>query len=167
MLAIPLDLILLGLTIWGFFNTGLAGWVFLATVLAFIGWLVLMSQFLKSKWVQGLEANAFSEVEETIFRKYTFYFLLPFQAKQYSSVCSFVQFMCYVWFGLSLWHSQWALLAALVALFLVTSNMAMRMNIGNFLRFNHRQGKLTPELAVQLETVEAIESKILKARGLS
>lgn len=164
MLAIPLDLILLGLTIWGFFKTTLAGWIYIGVVLVFVGWLVLMSRSLKSKWVRGLDVNAFSHAEEAVLRKHAFYFLLPYQAKQYSSVCSFAQFMCYVWFGLFMWNGQWTMAASAVAIFLVTSNMAMFMNIGNFLRISNQQGKLTPELSERLQVIEAVESKILQAR---
>lgn len=166
MLAVPLYLTLLSLTIWGFFKTILAGWIYIGIVLVFVGWLVLMSQFLKSKWIPGLDVNAFSYAEEAVFRKYAFYFLLPYQAKQYSSVCSFAQFMCYIWFCLLLWNGQWTMMAAAVVVFFATSKMAMFMNIGNFLRFSNQQGKLTPKLIERLEVVEAVESKILKARGL-
>jgi len=105
-------------------------------------------------------------MEEAAFRKHAFYFLMPFQAKEYSSVCSFAQLMCCVWFGLFVWNGLWTMAVVTAVVFMVASQMAMLMNIGNFLRIINQQGKLTPELCAKLEVIETVESKILKARGL-
>jgi hypothetical protein len=166
MIALPLYLGLACLTIWGFFSTGLAGWIFISAVLLFTGWLLLLSHSLRSKWIAGLSENAFTHAELQVFRRYSLYFMLPFQAKQYSSTFTFAQLLCVVWGGVCLWKGEWILLGAMIALFFVASTMAPFLNQGNFLRLHHIKGKLSPELVDRLEAVEGIEDKVLKARGL-
>lgn len=166
MLALPLYAVLLGFTVWGFFSTSLAGWVFFGLVVLFAAWLLLVSYSLRSKWISGLAEDALTSDELEVFRRYTLYFMLPFQAKQYSSTFSFIQLLCLVWGGLSLWRGEWILLSAMVVLFFVATNMAPFLNQGNFLRHHYGRGKLPPELVERLEIVEAVEGKILEARGL-
>ena len=166
MLALPLYLVLGSLTVWGFFSTTFAGWAFFGSVVLFAAWLLLVSYSLKSKWIAGLPEDAFTPSELQVFQRYALYFMLPFQAKQYSGTFSFVQLLCLVWGGLCLWKGEWILLGAMVALFAVATSMAPFLNQGNFLRINHSQDKLSPELIDRLEVVQAVEEKILKARGL-
>jgi hypothetical protein len=166
MLALPLYAVLLGITVWGFFSTSLAGWIFFGLALFFATWLLLTSYSLRSKWIAGLAVDAFTAGELEVFRRYTIYFMLPFQAKQYSSTFSFIQVLCLVWGGLCWWRGEWILLGGMVVILFVAANMASFLNQGNFLRHHYGRGKLSAELVDRLGTVEAVEGIILKARGL-
>ena len=166
MLAIPLYIILFGLTVWGLFSTSIAGWGFFGFVVIFATLLLMLSYSLRSKSIPGLSEDALTLAEQQIFRRYSFYFLLPFQAKQFSSTFSFVQMLCLIWVGLCLWKSEWVLLGAITAVFFVAARMASFLNQGNFLRVLHSQGKLTTELIERMEAIYVIEGKVLKARGL-
>jgi hypothetical protein len=164
MLAIPLYILFAGVTVWGFFEPMVAGWVYFGTAALFCTWLFLTSWSLRSKWIRNLNEDALSMAEVDIFRTYAFYFIFPFQAKQYSSTCSLIQALCIVWFGLALWHREWGFLACIVVLFFFATNLMPRLNQGNFLRHHNKRGKLSPELQARLAIVEAVESKILEAR---
>lgn len=165
MLAFPLYLVLTGLTAWGFFNTNLAGWVFFNSGMLFAGWLLLASYSLRSKRIADLAENDLTPSELQVFRRYAFYFMLPFQAKQYSGTFSFIQLLCLIWAALCFWKGEWILMGAMAALFFVATSMAPILNQGNFLRLLHSKGKLPPELVHRLELVEAVEAKILNVRG--
>ena len=164
MLALPLYLLFGGLTVWGFFNPQAAGWAFIAFATLFTCWLLAASWSLQSKWIAGLERDAFSESELVIFRKYAFYFIYPFQAKQYSGTFSLMQALCLAWLAISLWQREWVLLVCFIALFFVATNMAPFLNQGNFLRHHEKRGKLPLELLERIEVVESVEEKILEAR---
>lgn len=165
MLALPLYVLFGGLTIWGFFSPKAAGWAFIAFAMLFAGWLLAASWSLRSKWIVGLENDAFSEAEVTIFRKYAFYFIYPFQAKQYSGTFSFMQALCLVWLAMSFWQREWMLFACYIALFFAAANMAPFLNQGYFLRHHKKRGKLPLELLERMEVVESVEEKILAARS--
>lgn len=164
MLALPLYFVFGGLTVGGFFNLQTASWVFITAAAIFACWLLTASWSLQSKWIIGLEEKAFSEAELTIFRKYVFYFIYPFQAKQYSSTFSFLQILCPIWIVMSLWQHEWALTVCFIALQFVAGNMALFLNQGNFLRHHEKRGNLTLELQERKELVESVERKILEAR---
>jgi hypothetical protein len=164
MLALPLFLLFGGLTVWGFFNLQTAGWVFITVAALFTCWLLAASWSLQSKWITGLEEKAFSEAESAIFRKYAFYFIYPFQAKQYSGTFSLLQALCLAWLSMSLWQREWVLMVCFIALFFVATNMAPFLNQGNFLRHHEKRGKLPLELLERKEVVESVEEKILEAR---
>ena len=164
MLSPPLYLFFGSVTIWGFFNVGVAGWVFVSTSALFSGWLLFASWSLRSSWIMGLAQDAFTNAEAETFRKYAFYFIYPFQAKQYSYTFSLLQVLCLVWFAICVWRQEWVLLGCLFVLFLVASNMAPYMNQGNFLRHHKERGNLSSGLLDRLELVQAVESKIIEAR---
>lgn len=166
MLALPLYVVMVGLTIWGFFSTNLAGWIFFGSAMLFTALLLLLSYSLRSKWVAGLTDGDFSPSELQVFRRFNIYFMLPFQAKQYSGAFSFVQFLCLIWVGLCLWKGEWILMGAMMALLFVAAKMAPLLNQGNFLRLLHSQGKLSSDLVNRLELIESVEGKILKSRGM-
>lgn len=166
MLAIPLYLILIIVTVWGFFSTSVAGWIFVSLIAISAIWILILSSSLKSKWISGLPEDAFTPYQMHVFKKYVFYFMFPFQAMQYSSAFTFSQLLCLIWAGLCIWKSEWFLLIGIISVFFATGNMAPFLNQGNFLRVHRSKGKLTPDLLERLEIVEEIEEKILKARGL-
>ncbi len=167
MLVLILYCILLGVTIWGIFSTSLAGWIFFGLVTAFASSMLLVSYSLTSKWIAGLDKNAFTDDELTIFRRYTLYFMLPFQAQQFSRAFSFVQILCLIWLGLSAWRGNWVLLGVMIVLLLVATQMVSFLNQGNFLRYHYQRGKLSADLVERLEIVESVEGKIRAARGLT
>lgn len=164
MIAFPLFLVFGALTIWGFFNTGIAGWIFMGTATLFASWLLLTSWSLRSTRISGLAPDALTKAEAETFRRYSLYFIYPFQAKQYSGIFSLIQALCLIWIAVCAWRQEWILLSCFVAMFLVATNMAPFLNQGNFLRHHEARGKLSPELLDRLELVQAIESKILEAR---
>lgn len=166
MLAIPLYLLFAGVTVWGFFEPSVGGWVYLGTAALFSAWLLFESLSLRSQWIPNLDQDSMSQDEVDIFRKYAFYFTYPYQAKQYSGTFSLIQALCYVWLGLALWHREWVFLACIVVLFFCAGNMAPYLNQGNFLRHHGKRGNLSLEMQERLALVEAVESKTLEARGI-
>ena len=165
MLALPIYLLLGGLTIWGFFNMQTAAWVFITVAALFTCLLLAASWSLRSKWVVGLSEDAFSKAELAIFRKYAFYFIYPFQAKQYSSTFSLMQALCLAWLAMSVWQREWVFLVGFAALFFIATSMAPFLNQGNFLRHHEKRGKLPPELLERMAVVESVEEKLLEARA--
>lgn len=164
MLSIPLYLFFAGITVWGFFEPNAAGWIFFGMSTLFGAWLFLASRSLKTKWILNLNKDLMSKDEIDIFKKYPFYFIYPYQAKQYSSTISLIQVLSIIWFGLGLWHRDWMLITCIAGLFFGATNMAPILNQGNFLRHHNKRGNLTPELQTRLALVESVESKILEAR---
>jgi hypothetical protein len=164
MLAPPLYFLFGSVTIWGFFNVGVAGWVFVGATTLFVSWCLHSSWSLRSAWIVGLAPDAFTDAETQTFRHYAFYFIYPFQAKQCSGAFSLIQALCLVWLAICIWRQEWTLLGCFVVLLLIATFMAQYLNQGNFLRHHEEKGKLSLELLERLELVQAVESKILKAR---
>lgn len=166
MLILPHYIVFIGLTIWGLFNAALAGWIFFFCSISFVAWLWLTANSLKSNLIAGLSEDSFTFEELEIFQRYAFYFIYPFQAKQYSGTCSLIQMLCFIWACFCLWNHEWGLIVAIISLLLAATHMAPLLNQGNFLRHHHLRGKLSVELIDRLKIVEAVENKVMKARGI-
>jgi hypothetical protein len=164
MLALPLGLVFLGVTAWGLFSPGIAGWVFIGLSGLIQGWLVVIHSALRDRLAADKEPYFLSSAEIATFRKYPYYFLQPMIARQWSSVCSWLYALGIVWAGYLAWQFQWVPAAVALALGFLASNLARILNAGNWLRFHHQRGKLTPELHAVLMDVEAVEQKIYNTR---
>ena len=164
MLALPIGLVLLGITAWGLFSPGTAGWVFIGLSGLIQGWLLVTHSVLRDRLAEDTEPYLLDSAEIATFRKYPYYFLQPLIASQWSSVCSWLYALGIVWAGYLAWQLQWTAAAIALGLGLLASNLARILNAGNWLRFHEQRGKLTPELQDLLADVEAVEQKIYNAR---
>jgi hypothetical protein len=165
MLAIPLYIFFAAVTFWGFIDARYAASVYLGVATLFSCWLLLASWSLRTGHGFSFDSDYLSSDELQVFRRYAFYFVYPYQARQYSSTFSFVQALSVLWIGLFLWNRDWVFVVGFIALFFVASNMASYLNHGNFLRYHAAKGHLTSELEARLAVIEAVESKIANARS--
>jgi len=164
MLALPIGLVLLGITAWGLFSPGTAGWVFIGLSALIQGWLLITHSALRDRLGEDKAPYILDSAEIATFRKYPYYFLQPMIARQWSSVCSWLYALGIVWAGYLAWQLQWTAAVIALALGFLASNLARILNAGNWLRFHDQRGKLTPELQDALADVEAVEQKIYNAR---
>lgn len=164
MLALPLGLVFLGITVWGLVSPGPATWVFLGLSTVIQAWLLVIHWTLRDRLAEDTEPFFLKPAEIATFRKYPYYFLQPMVARQWSSVCSWLYALGIVWAAYLAWQLKWAPSVVALGLGLVASNLARVLNAGNWLRFHGERGKLTPELKDLLTDVEAVEQRIYITR---
>ena len=161
MVVLPLLLLFAGITIWGFFEPGAAGWLFIGVFAAFAAWLLAATWSLRPSRLSPDEGPYFFSGEEVaLFRRYPIYFRYPYTARQYSSTFTAVQVLSIVWLLTLLFNREWALAGAFVAVYLAASNLAPFMNPGHFLRYHGARGHLPEHLVKRLAVLQSIESKL-------
>ncbi len=165
MLALPFYVVFAGLTLWGFFRPDLAVYFFFGIALLGTAWLLVMNRSLASSRLRNLDVDAMEVAEREVLFKYPMYFYYPFQARQYSSLCSLLQALSVVWLGILAWNKLWVLCVAPLILMVLVTHAAPRLNPRGLFQYHAARGALPLQLEDEFEVLKIVEDKVLAARG--
>lgn len=151
------DLLVIGILVWSFFNPFTASIVFLFLIILFEGYVLLLSFSLKPR----PDASKWSEDEITVLRKYPYYFNLRLSSMLDSSNLSGITISTFIWVPWLLYNNL-LLPAIIIAInYFISCELSRRLNPRAFLHYHvEKRGKLF--LLSEMEAVDSVCEKILE-----
>lgn len=160
------SLLVLGFAIatgyWSVEQPHAASWTFIAATGGF-GLFMLGQNYLARSAVPnpGVPPLELSSIEYEVMRQHSLFFKAPLICQAYSSAASAVQVTCVIWIIWLLYLGLWLAAMAMVAVFLISGNVAKTLNPHHFYSYAARkEDGAVIDAAERVEAVQAVLQRI-------